>query len=112
MRRSSFVVLLAAVTAVLAVWTGASVLAQPVARARNTAGAQPSADHNPFRSLIRGGYLPGSATRAPSGRATVEGAASDRPGPGAATRPRPRSVRARATQAGRPAVVAGTTLAR
>ena len=87
MRRSSFVVLLAVVTATVAVWTGASVLAQPGTHHKNAAGAEPSADHNPFRSLIRGSYLPGSATRAPSGGATAEGAASDRPTSGTATRP-------------------------
>jgi len=87
MRRSSFVVLPAAVAAALAVWTGASVLAQPGTHHKPAAGARPSTDHNPFRSLVRGGYGPGSATRAPSGGALAEGGAADRPTPGAAIRP-------------------------
>jgi alginate lyase len=86
MRRSSFVVLLAVVVCTLAAWTGASVLAQPGAHHPSTTGARPSADHDPFRSLRRG-YLPGSATRAPSGSAAPEGAAADRPSLGTATRP-------------------------
>ena len=76
MRRPSFVVLLAVVAAALAAWTGASVLAQPGTHHKPAAGTRPSADHNPFRSLVRGGYRPGSATRAPSGGAVAEGEAA------------------------------------
>jgi hypothetical protein len=87
MRRSPFVLLLAVVSATVTGWTGASVLAQPSTHHAATASTASPADHNPFRSLVRGGYLPGSATRASSGRATAEDAAPDRPAPGTATRP-------------------------
>src|SRR6476661_2951728 len=83
MRRPSFVVLLVIALCTLATWTGTVVLAQPGAH------RTPWADHDVFRSLVRGGYRPGSATRAPSGDAgaTTDGEASDRSTPGAATRP-------------------------
>jgi hypothetical protein len=88
MRRPSIVVLLAVVVCTVAGWTGASVLAQPAAHHRSSTGAPPSAEQNPFRSLARGGYLPGSATRAPSGPASTPGeaevTASGRPASGGA----------------------------
>jgi len=87
MRRSSFAVLLTAVAAALAAWTGASVFAQPGTHHQPAAGARPSTAHNPFWSLARGGYRPGSATRAPSGGAIAEGEAADRPTADAAIRP-------------------------
>ena len=66
MRRPSIVVLLAVVVCAPAWWTGAAVLAQPAPHHRSSAAA-PSGEPNPFRSAVRGGYSPGSATRAPSG---------------------------------------------
>jgi hypothetical protein len=95
MRRPSIVVLLTVVVCTLAGWTGATVLALPGAHHLSSAAASPSAEHNPFRSLARGGYLPGSATRAPSGGAnsagstdaTAEAATPGRPAPGSAVRP-------------------------
>jgi hypothetical protein len=86
MRRPSIVVLLA-VVCTLAGWTGASVLAQSAALHRSSPGRTPSVEQ-PFRALARGGYLPGSATRAPSGSAPAPGkaevTASGRPASGGA----------------------------
>jgi Alginate lyase len=88
MRRPSIVVLLAVVVCTVAGWTGASVLAQPAAHHRSSTGGAPSVEQNPFRSLARGGYLPGSATRAPSGPTQAPGkaevTASGRPASGGA----------------------------
>ncbi len=84
MRRSTVVVLLAAVVCAIATWTGASVLGQPREHDRNTVSR--SASPGPLRYLARGGYLPGSATRAASGSSETAG----RSGTGAvsnATRP-------------------------
>src|SRR5690349_7785060 len=87
MRRPSIVVLLAVVVCTLAGWTGASVLAQPAPPHRSSTGGAPSVEH-PFRALARGGYLPGSATRAPSGPTPASGkaevTASGRPASGGA----------------------------
>ena len=87
MRRPSIVVLLAVVVCTLAGWTGASVLAQPVALHRSSTAGAPSVEQ-PFRALARGGYLPGSATRAPSGPTPASGkaevTASGRPASGGA----------------------------
>ena len=95
MRRPSIVVLLAVVMCASAGWTGASVLAHPAAHHRSSTAPRPSAEPDPFRSLARGGYLPGSATRAPSGgtnsagptAATGEATTPGRPAPGSAVRP-------------------------
>ena len=88
MRRSSIVVLLAVVVCAPAGWTGAAVLAQPAAHHRSSAVAPPSGEPNPFRSRVRGGYSPGSATRAPSGPTPLVGeaevTASGRPASGGA----------------------------
>jgi len=75
MRRPSIVVLLAVVVLTPAGWSGAAVLAQPAAHHRSSATAPPSSAASPFRSLARGGYSPGSATRAPSGPAQLVGEA-------------------------------------
>ena len=87
MRRPSIVVLLAVVVCTLAGWTGASVLAQPTALHRSSTGGASSVEQ-PFRGLARGGYLPGSATRAPSGATLPPGkaevTASGRPASGGA----------------------------
>lgn len=90
MRRPSIVVLLAVVVCTLSGWTAASVLALP--RAHHSAPPVPSAEQSPFRSLARGAYLPGSATRAPSDGAaatatTVAATTPGRPTPGTAVRP-------------------------
>ena len=93
MRRPSIVVLLAVVVCTPAGWTGAAVLAQPAAHHRSSTAPPPSAEPDPFRSLARGGYLPGSATRAPSGGANAQaptasdGRASTVRPPGAPVRP-------------------------
>jgi Alginate lyase len=71
MRRPSVVVLLAVVTCAITAWTGASVLAQP--HEHHQGSAARSAPEGPLRYLTRGGYLPGSATRAASGAAGVAG---------------------------------------
>ena len=95
MRRPSIVVLLAVVVCTLAGWTGASVLAQPAPLHRSSTGGAPSVEH-PFRALARGGYLPGSATRAPSGPAPAPGkaevTASGRPASGGADGGRDRAA--------------------
>jgi len=87
MRRPSIVVLLAVVVCTLAGWTGASVLAQPAPLHRSSTAGAPSVEQ-PFRALARGGYLPGSATRAPSGPTPAPGkaevTASGRPASGGA----------------------------
>jgi hypothetical protein len=69
MRRSSIAVLPVVVVCVIAAWTGASVLAQP--HEKNPAATVQPAYRGPLRYLARGGYLPGSATRAASGAATA-----------------------------------------
>jgi hypothetical protein len=95
MRRPSIVVLLAVVVCTLAGWTGASVLAQPVALHRSSTAGAPSVEQ-PFRALARGGYLPGSATRAPSGATLASGeaevTASGRPASGGADGGRDRAA--------------------
>jgi hypothetical protein len=95
MRRSSIVVLLTAVVCTLAAWTGATVLALPRGHHLPSAAGPPSAEQNPVRSLARGGYQPGSATRAPSAGTnsavssdtTAEATTPGRPAPGSAVRP-------------------------
>jgi hypothetical protein len=95
MRRPSIVVLLAVVVCTLAGWTGASVLAQPTALHRSSTGGASSVEQ-PFRGLARGGYLPGSATRAPSGATLPPGkaevTASGRPASGGADGGRDRAA--------------------
>jgi Alginate lyase len=95
MRRSSIVVLLTVVVCTLAAWTAASVLALPRAHHLPSAAPPPSAGHHPLRAPARGGYVPGSATRAPSGGAnsagsgdaTAEATTPGRPASGSAVRP-------------------------
>ena len=65
MRRPSIVVLLAVVVCTLAGVDGR--LGARRSRTSSTGGHRHRPSTSPFRSLARGGYLPGSATRAPSG---------------------------------------------
>jgi hypothetical protein len=61
MSRPSFVALLAIALCTMFTWMGTAVVAQP--GTLHMASVDPPADHDVFRSLLRGGYRPGSATR-------------------------------------------------